>query len=195
MAYLAATHGLAGTFALSLSAFQSEGAPAVSLNNTLFLIFTVALVLAVLLQTAILLSMAIGARKTQKKALEIVEDLRTRAIPILNSATTILNDTTPKLKVITSNAAEASYTLRYQAEHLSAIVDEVAERARKQAARVDGMVTEGINGVVEVTESVQQGVMIPVRQIQSILTGVRVGLDVLLGRGRPGPAHDEDMFV
>ena len=206
MMNFAAIHGLASAFPTHVLALQVTNQGAVfGVNETLFLVFTGLLLVAVLIQTAILASMAIGAKKAQKELLPLVQDFHTRAIPILTSARAILEDAAPKVKVISSNAVAASNTLRIQAvrigdvaEHVGQVVDEVADRARRQAERVDGIVTGGINGVAEVTASVQHGVMVPIREMQGLVKGVMVGLEVLMGRKGPGRSygsHDGDMFV
>ena len=191
MMYLAAINVVSGTF------LQMDTDPVFGVNTKLFLVFTALIVIAVLMQAIVLVVMAVGANKTQKKMLAIAEDLQAKAGPILDSTRRILDDTAPKVKIISTNIVETSHLLRANAENLSRTVEDIATRVRMQTERVDGMVSTSLTGVSEVVAAVQRGVMAPVRQIQGMLNGLRAGLDVL--RSKVTRTHnssaDEDMFI
>ena len=191
MTYLAAINVVSGTF------LQIDTDPVFGVNTKLFLVFTALIVVAVLLQAIVLVVMAVGANKTQKKMLAIAEDLQAKAGPILDSTRRILDDTAPKVKIISTNIVETSHLLRANAENLSRTVEDIATRVRMQTERVDGMVSTSLTGVNEVVAAVQRGVMAPVRQIQGMLNGLRAGLDVLRSKvtRTNNSSADEDMFI
>jgi len=162
------------------------------------LIFFIGLVaVAVLLQAGVLLAMALRAHKTQKQLLSIAEDVRDRALPVLDSARSLVEYTSPKIKSISANLEETSALLRNQAEMLDEAVADALARAMIQVARVDGLVTNTLEGANEVVAEVQRGIMGPVQQITGILNGIRAGLDVLRGKFgmRKQRPDGDDMFV
>jgi predicted component of type VI protein secretion system len=180
----------------ALAMIQGGDNLVLGINTRLFLVFTALLVVAVVLQTVILLAMALGARKAQQRMVAIAEDLQNKVTPILDTTRIMVEDAAPKIKVVTSNAVAASYLLREQAEHLHDTVEEISVRARHQVARVDGMVSGAFDVLTKAAGSLQEGVMAPVRQVTGILNGIRAGLDVLRNKRRRDHSEaDEDMFV
>ena len=165
----------------------------------LFLVLIGVIAFAALVQAALTIGMGIAAMTARKKIVAEFNELKSRINPILLSTRAVIEDTAPKVKTISSNLVEASNTLRERASTIGEAVDEIAARTRQQAARVDGMVTDSLNGVEQVTTSVQHGVMAPIRQVQGVLNGFRAGIDVLLSRGRAsrpvGRSRDEDLFI
>jgi hypothetical protein len=168
--------------------------PGVSTN--LFLAFLGLLAVAVLLQACVLLAMAMGARKTQKQLVVLLEEFETRINPILDTTRTLLEDTAPKMRIITTNVTEASYILREQAEDISCTVGEINARVRDRVATVDAMISAGIVGVTKAVAAVQESIMGPLNQLNGLLSGIRAGIDILRNRGRHTHSHeDQDMFV
>jgi len=175
---------------------QGSGFSLPANNDTLILAFLCVLVVAVLMQAFILLAMALGAHKTQKKVVELLEDLDGKLNPILDSTRSLLDDTGPKVRVITSNVLEASHLLRKQAENIHATVDEVTTRARKRIVMLDEMVGAGMITLDRAVAALQEGILAPMRQLNGLLSGLRTGLDVLRNKGRKAHTReDEDMFV
>jgi hypothetical protein len=60
------------------------------------------------------------------------------------------------------------------------------------------MVTSVLNSTAEITESIQRGIKIPVREVNGLVNGLKAGLDVLVGRakgfgsGRTNAPRDRD---
>ena len=51
----------------------------------------------------------------------------------------LIDDLSPKLKIASSNLVEASHTIRHQANHVNATVEDVLDKTTVQAARVNEM--------------------------------------------------------
>ncbi len=165
-------------------------------SSTLFTIFTAATALGVLLQAGILLGMALGLLKMKKKIEGLLDEASVHLLPAIAASRKLVDELTPKIKVVSDNLVATTNVLRQEAEHIRVAVDDVVDKTRGQASRVDEMVTGTLNGVVHATTAIQDGISIPLRQIHGVLNGIRVGFDVL--RKKSGTNHvreDEDLFV
>lgn len=152
--------------------------------------------IGILIQALVLIGVYLGARKAIVQVTKLVDDVREHVMPTIATSRSLIEDLSPKIKVMATNFTEVSHTVRHQAEHLNAVVGEVADRTRSQATRVDGMVTGTLDGIDNATASLHEGIAIPVRKVQGLLNGVRAGLDVLLQRGRTDHSKaDRDLFI
>lgn len=199
---LSATASGAGSHGYQrLGMLLQETANGISLGDRtdLFLILVGIIAFAALVQAGLVIGMGIAVMMERKKIVAELNELKGRINPILASTRAMIEDTAPKIKVISSNLVDASNTVRERASTIGQAVDEITERTRQQAARVDGIVSDSLNSVEHVTASVQHGVMVPIRQFQGVVNGFRAGIEVLLSRGRPSRAvvrsRDEDLFI
>jgi methyl-accepting chemotaxis protein len=149
------------------------------LPPTYYIIFTAVTSLGVLLQACVLLAMYIGLRQTTRKLHEATDELRQHALPTIATARSLLEDISPKLKVVSTNLVEASKSLRQQADHVNATVEDLMNKTNAQAARVDGIVTASIDSAAHATEAVQHAFAVPVRQISGLVAGLKAGFEVL----------------
>ena len=78
--------------------------------------------------------MALGAKRTQARVLVIAEELRARALPIIDTAEDIIQDTVPKVKMITENLLETSHMVRAKAVEFDATLTDANRRAKAQIA-------------------------------------------------------------
>jgi hypothetical protein len=78
------------------------------------LIFTIVTGCGVLLQAGVLLGMYLALRETQKRVHAITENIEDHVLPLLSNSRGLMEDLSPKLKIITANMVEASATLRSQ---------------------------------------------------------------------------------
>ena len=77
-------------------------------------IFIYATAVAVILQMFILLSLAVSVRKTSAKLEKLTGEVHGRAMPILNTAESILNESRGKIDTVMSNLVVATGTLKTQ---------------------------------------------------------------------------------
>jgi len=170
------------------------------MNSNLLTFFIAVTSVAVVLQTAILLGLYLSVRRTTTQMEAIALDFQRRANPIIENARDILADATPKLQAITTNLAEASSTLKRQAETLGDTAVEIAVRAGNKVAQADDVLTRALEGVERTTAAVQNSVLSPVRRVNGVLHAISVGIGAFLNQkrgrddGRRGPG-DEGMFV
>jgi hypothetical protein len=161
-------------------------------NSRLLMIFIALVAIAMVAQAIAVIVMVAGLAKARKRALEIAEEIRVKVMPIIDSAHEVIRDTTPKVKVITENFVETSHVIRNKAQEFEVTASDLNSKTRAQAARVDGMVTSVLNTTSEISESIQRGIKIPVREVSGIVNGVKAGLDVLLGRAKGFGSHRTD---
>jgi hypothetical protein len=168
-----------------MSAMWLQGPEGITPANTkLLLIFVGIVAFAMLTQAIALIGIAIGAAKTRKRGLEMVEELREKMLPVISSTQEFFRDSGPKVKIITDNLVETSHIVRTKASEFDATASDLNMKARAQAARVDGMVTGVLNTTSEITDTLQRAVKVPVREFTGLVNGFKAGLDVLVGRAK-----------
>ncbi len=151
----------------------------------IYVIFTAATAIGVLMQACILLGMALGLRQFQKKLELVINHLTENAFPLIASSRVTLEEMGPKLKIISANLVEISETLKYESHNIRGSVDDVLERTRAQTARVDEMVSGTLDGISHASASIQRGIEVPIRQFSGLWNGLKAGLSVL----REKPLH------
>src|SRR5271156_640123 len=148
-------------------------------TQILLVVFIAIAAVSILMQAGFTIAMALGARKAQKKLLALADDVRLHALPVIISSRELIQDFTPKFKVITENLTAASTTLRSKTEQVGGLVGDVTGRAQAQATRVDGMVKGTLDQLNFAVHAIEHGVAVPLRQVNGILNGLRAGVEVL----------------
>jgi uncharacterized protein YoxC len=178
-------------------------------TETLLTVLVAITGLSLLLQFAVLLGIFIVLRKGMKVAEEKSNEFTASLKPILSNSTQLLQKTNtivenlePKLSNAATDLTEILRTAREQTERLQASVEEINQRARRQAARVDGMTTSVLNGLDRAGHMVNEAVNIPVRQVSGIIAAAKAVVDTLRSpapqrrRVHESPTSvDKDLFV
>ena len=153
------------------------------LSPIYYIVFTAVTAAGVLLQALVLLAIYIAIRRSTGKLQETLDEVKSKALPTLESARNLLDDVSPKLKTATGNLAEVSETLRAQASNVNATVESLLERTNAQVSRVDDMVTATLDALGNASRAIDMAISLPARRVTGILHGLKVGVDVLM-RGR-----------
>ncbi|WP_158943006.1 hypothetical protein [Granulicella sp. S190] len=167
-------------------------------NSKLLMVFVGMVAVALVVQACALIAMAVGAAKARKRGLEIAEELRLKVMPIIDGTHGLIQDSAPKIKIITENFVETSHVVRAKAQDFDSTVSDLNFKTRAQVARVDGIVTSVLNTTADISETVQRGIKVPLREVSGLLNGLKAGLDVLVGRAkefgseRPSSRRDSD---
>lgn len=168
-----------------LSGMWLQDADSISSGNSRLLMIFVGMVAAALIVQAIaLIAMAVGAAKARKRVLAIVEEVRAKAMPALESTQDFIANTAPKMMTLAENLVETSNVVRSKAVEFDATLSDVNNKARVQTARVDDIVTTILTGTAEAVNAVQAGIRVPVREFNGLVNGLKAGLDVLMGRAK-----------
>ena len=165
-------------------------------------IFIYATAVAVIQQMIILLSLAVSVRKTSARVEKLVGEMHGRALPVLNTAESILNDSRGKIDTVMSNLVATTGTLKTQMDRLDATVNDIVDRTRLQVIRADDIVTRTLDRVEQTSELVEHTVVSPVRQISGIMQGLSVGVSAFFGHNRRRRQRansrvnqDEELFI
>jgi methyl-accepting chemotaxis protein len=161
-----------------------QDAGSISSGNSRLLMFFVGMVaIAMVVQAFVVVFAAIGAAKARKRLMTIVEEVREKALPVISSTQSVLHELHPKVRTIADNFVETSHVVRSKAQEFDATISDVNQRARAQTERVDDMVSSVLDTTSGIASTIQKGVQVPVREFHGIMSGLKAGLDVLVGRG------------
>lgn len=172
-------------------------------NTKLFLIlFFIAFAFAVIATAVVVLVWQI--LKTRDKVMTIVTDLHGKSLPIIEKATTLINDLTPKVQDITSNVQHISFVARNKVEEFeptisaaNLTVKDANAKTHEQIVRVNEMITNVLNSTNEIVDKVDAGIKAPFREVSGVWAGMKAGVDTLINGkhhrtpGATRPAHTE----
>jgi len=123
------------------------------------------------------------------KVEQMAERADAKVGPLIDKSRALVDELGPKVRTITTNAEQISYTVRTKIDEFSATADEINRtvkdanaRTHQKVERVDGMVSEALNTAQHVSRTVQEGVRKPVQQIAGIIAGLRRGVETLVER-------------
>ena len=168
-----------------LSGMWLQDADSISSGNSKLLMVFVGMVAAALIVQAIaLVVMAVGAAKARKRVLAIAEEVRAKAMPVLESTQGFIANTAPKMITLAENLVETSNVVRSKAVEFDATLSDVNAKARVQAARADDIATTILTGTAEAVNAIQRGINVPIREFNGLVNGLKAGLDVLVGGTR-----------
>jgi len=166
-------------------------------STHLLMIFIGIAAFALLAQAFVMVGMAIGASKAQKKLLGHVEDISNKLLPLIDKSNVLVTDLTPQLKditaraqVITGNVEQISALVREKVNEFGPTItaanqticeanDTVRDanrRTQQQVVRVNDMVTSVLDATAQMGRAIQNGITTPVREVSNIVEGVKAGV-------------------
>lgn len=181
-------------------------------SDTLLIVFIALTALAMLMQAVILLAMFLSLRKAARSLNEQIDELRSSVMPVVENTRDLLANMLelfarvgPRIEAVSSDLAEVTDSLRRQSTLFQSSAQEILDRVRGQASRIDGMFSTVLDGVEKAGVFVADVVSRPVRQISAVLASVRAVVESLRtppAEERPAPAPttskdlaDKDLFV
>jgi methyl-accepting chemotaxis protein len=165
--------------------------------NTILIVMVAAYGASVLLQMAVLAGVLWGAGKAIKAARQYADEMEARIRPVLASSQELIEKTKglvtklePKLESAAGDLAEITRIAREETSKIGASADEIADRIRRQAERMDSMTTSALDGVEKASHVLNVAVNTPVKQVSGIVAAARAVLNTLRQpssprRGRP----------
>ncbi len=171
------------------------------MNDTLLMIFIGVSSAAIVIQAGLMMAMYATTKKTSERFEQLATEVRTKALPAVESVQTLIVDNKERVEEIIGNLAEASSTARAQLLRIDGTVTDILDRTRLQVMRVDEITTSTLDKVEEATAVLQHTVVGPARRINGVLSGLSAGLGMFVGGRRVrknGPkagAGQEDMFI
>jgi hypothetical protein len=164
--------------------------------------FVVVTALAVVLQAIVLVALFLQLRRTAARVEETVADLNARLAPILSRVQILVEDASPHISSIVSDAAELTRLARGQAQKVDRILTETMERLRLQLIHVDQILSGAMEAVEEAGSRLRGTIWGPVVKASAIIRGIQTGLEFFRAarHGRepaepPSEQQDEGMFI
>ncbi|HEV2577374.1 MAG TPA: hypothetical protein VGU25_09205 [Acidobacteriaceae bacterium] len=119
----------------------------------------------------------------------MAERAEAKVSPMVEKTRLLIEDVGPKVRTISTNVEQITYTVRTKVDEYSATADEINrtvkdanKRTQEKVARVDGMVNEALNTAHHVSRTVQDSVRKPVQQLAGIIEAVKRGAETLVNR-------------
>jgi hypothetical protein len=147
-------------------------------------LFIIATAVAVIIQAGILVALFVVVQKTTDRVEALATEVKTKALPTMETAQAMLVELRPKVNEIVTNVDQSARMARAQMERLDATVSDVVDRARLQVIRADELVNRTLDRVEETSDMVHKTVVSPIRQVAGVLQGLSAGLEFFLGRKR-----------
>jgi hypothetical protein len=151
-------------------------------NNLLYILIIIAT--SFVIQAGILVALFLAVRKSSARMETLAAEVKTKAIPTIESAHAFLIDVKPKVDVIVDNVTSTTGMVRSQMQRLDATVTDVVDRTRLQVIRADELLSRTLDKVEHTTEIVQHTVVSPIRQVSGLVQGVTAGMQYFFGRRR-----------
>lgn len=171
-------------------------------ESTLLMIFIGVSSLAIVVQAVILAGMYAATKKTSAQIEKLAEEVRTKALPAVESVQMMIVDNKGKVEEIIDNLTVASGTARSQLTRIDATLNDVLDRTRLQVMRADELATSTMDRIEETTEIVQHTIISPVRRINGVLSALSTGMGMFVAGRRAqkaspkaGAGQQEDMFI
>ncbi len=170
-------------------------------NQTIQLALVAAVALAMLIQAIVLLAALVALRKLARNITEQVEDMRSSVMPVIESTRDLFARLAPKLEETTTDLAFLTRALRDQTADVQAAADEIIARARRQASRLDTMLSSVLDAVDRASVFMADTVAKPMRQLSAFLASAKAVVESLRSTDGASRAEanrgsgDNDMFV
>jgi hypothetical protein len=156
------------------------------MDNNVFLVFVAVITAAFVVQAGVMVGLYLAVRKSSTRMEALATEVKTKAVPMLESAQSLVTELRPKIDSIVENVAQSTSLVRAQMHRLDATVNDALDRTRLQVIRADEMVSRTLDKVEETTDAVHRTVLSPVRRVSGLYQALTAGLEYFIGRRRRG---------
>lgn len=167
----------------------------------LLALFTGIVAVSLLMQSLALLGIHRSIRNISGRIDKLSADLAKNADNISSRAGEVLaaiKAFTERFQAMQENLTATTEVVQRRVVEIDAFLEETADAARLQVARIHQTVDNASRRVEETFDVLQNRILAPINELNAVITGIRVGLDVLRGR-RKRPVNpsqqDEEMFI
>jgi len=168
-------------------------------NANLLIAFIAITAAAVVIQAGMMIGMYLATRKTSARVEALAGEVRTKILPTVEIAQSMLIELRPRIETLVTNVSESSAAVRAQMERLDATFSDVLDRTRLQVIRADELVGRTLDRVEQTTDMVHNTVVSPIRQASGLVQGLTAGLEFFFSgrrRQRNGrPVAQDEMFI
>jgi methyl-accepting chemotaxis protein len=187
-------------------------------QETILTIFAAVVTMAMLAQGITTVLVYLSVRNISRRFDELSEEIRERAAALEGKADQIfaaaqealgeVNSVAEATRQVRENLTSTADLVHKRAVALDGIVErrvadvdsflqETTEFARGQLSRMENVIDRSAERIDETFDIVHKGILTPLNELNAIVMGLKVGLDVLLRRRRPSTKihQDEEMFI
>jgi hypothetical protein len=155
---------------------------------------------AVMVQAGILVALYLAVRKSTAKMEALATEVKSKALPTIETVQSMLVEMRPKIDVMTTNFSESSTLVRNQLGRIDATLTDALDRTRLQVIRADELLNRTMDKVEETSEIVHKTVISPLRQVNGLMAAISTGVEVFLGQKRRHPKNgagvpQDEMFI
>lgn len=147
--------------------------------------------IAIVFQAAMLTAMFLQTRRTMQRMEQFTTDMQARVGPIITRVQILLDDTQPRISELVADAAHVVYLARGQAQKMDRVLTDASDRLRGQLVHADRILTGALETVEEAGSQFRRSVWRPMQKVSAVVTGIKVGLDLLRAR-RSGASRSAD---
>ena len=170
------------------------------MDDNLLRIFIAVTTFAVVVQAGILVGLYLAVRKSTAKMEALATEVKSKALPTMETVQNMLVEIRPKLDVMTVNLSESSTLVRNQLARIDATLTDALDRARLQVIRADELLNRTMDKVEETSDVVHKTVISPLRQVNGLMSAISTGVEVFLGQKRRHPKNgagvpQDEMFI
>jgi len=170
------------------------------MDDNLLRVFIAVTTLAVLIQAGILVGLFFSVRKSTAKMEALATEFKSKALPTMETAQSLLVELRPKIETLAFNASESSTLVRNQLGRIDATLTDVLDRTRLQVIRADELLNRTMDRVEETSEVVHKTVVSPLRQVNGFMTAISTGVEAFFGPRRRQPKNgmgvpQDEMFI
>ena len=170
------------------------------MDDNLLRIFIAVTTFAVVVQAGILVGLYLAVRKSTAKMEALATEVKSKALPTIETVQSLVVEMRPKIDVITTNLSESSTLVRNQLGRLEATLADALDRTRLQVIRADELLNRTMDKVEETSEVVHKTVISPLRQVNGLMAAISTGVEVFLGQKRRHPKNgagvpQDEMFI
>lgn len=186
---------MAAVCSLAFSVWQSV--PDANVQDIHWIMISEVVIAAVLLLLILgLLIAGLVALSYVKRLMSIIDEVKGKADPIVAKGTAFFDDLSPKVRHITANVEHISFIAKTKVDEvgetitqINRTVNDVNARTRVQTAKVDGIVSDALATTKQVSESLQNGIKAPIRQVAALIAGLKAGMQTLAERSPWKPSR------
>ena len=158
-------------------------------NQTIQLALIALIALAMLTQAFVLLAIFVAMRKAAKGIREQIEDLRFSIAPVIENARDFFTRLAPKVEQTTDDLAALTRALRVQTADVQSAATEIVARARRQASRLDTMLSSALDAIDRANAFVTDAIAKPMRQVSAILASAKAVVESLRNSEAASPSE------
>jgi hypothetical protein len=163
-------------------------------QQTVLTIFVGITALASATQAVMLISILVMSKRTQDKVKALLPEVKS----VMAISKQTLEETQKHISDVGSRTTQILEITKGQFIKIDELLTDATTRAKVQLDRAEMVLDDTMSRTQKTVAILQQGVLVPIREVHGILSGVRAAVSYLGRSRRPTVDHataDEEMFI